>query len=270
MHHFGIDIEHDILIQRIRKQVMLEFAVAENGIIHLDGHDYNKNDLLAELDRSDFLDRWNFHKTIWEFPQILQFLEDDYVDLDTISSELNIFRNNAEFIEFISPYFSFSFLNMTRSLLNPPQLATLGILLYYQDFIAARHLDYAFSSIGRFLADQSKLFNNISKETYHLHSKDITHWTNGNWGEFLNRVPDMYYSSKEDIVVSLINLTVALQTNFPKITKAISSQLIRVKNIDRSHYKLIHDNHKIYMDNNKSYWWVFWVVFILAKIVAGC
>jgi hypothetical protein len=268
--HLDIDIHKELNLQRIRKQILLEFAITEHGIISLNEVNFNKNDILEEIDREDFLHRWGFHLQIWDRRQILALLEDDYIDLDHIGSELNEFRNNKEFITFFSPYFSFSFNSMAKTLLAPPKLGKLGLLLNYKDFIIVEDTEFAFSSIYRFLLDQKKLLNNVSKETYHLHSKALAHWTNSNWGEFLDQLPDVFYSEKEDIVASLINLTVALQSNSLKTTKAISHQLVKINNIDYQHHKLIRDNHKIYTEENKSYWWVFWVVLVLGRIFAGC
>jgi|JI10StandDraft_1071094.scaffolds.fasta_scaffold92616_1 hypothetical protein len=266
---FGVDIDSELNLQRIRKQILLEFAVAENGIIHIDDHSYNKNDLLEEIDRENFVERWHYHKLIWERKQILEVLEDDIINLDTINDELNHYRNDYIFKEFISPYFSYSFNSMAKTLLSPPKLGTLSLLMNYQVFILDEDIEYAFSSIIKYLSEQEKLFKNISKETFHLHSKSIAQWTSGNWGEFLDKLPDIYYSYKEEIVVALINLTVELQHDNTKVSKAISSQLALMKNIDEQHFTLIQDNEKIFQ-GEKSYWWVFWVVFVLAKIFTGC
>jgi hypothetical protein len=263
---FGVDIDSELNLHRIRKQILLEFAVAENGIIQIDDYSYNKNDILEEIDRENFVERWHYHKLIWERIQILEVLEDDFINLDTINDDLNLYRNDYIFKEFISPYFSYSFNNMSKALLSPPKLGKLGLLLTYQDFILAEDMEFAFSGIEKFLHDQVKLFHNISKETYHLHSKSIAHWTSGNWSDFLNRLPNIFYLEKEEIITSLINLTVTLQTKFPKETKAISRQLLYLKNIDQQYINLIVDNHKIYM-GEKSYWWVFWLVFVLAKLL---
>jgi hypothetical protein len=267
---FGVDIDSELNLQRIRKHILLEFAVAENGIINIDDNSYNKNDLLEEIDRENFIERWHYHKLIWERKQILEVLEDDFINLDTINDDLNLYRNDYIFKVFISPYFSYSFNSMAKSLLSPPKLGTLGLLLTYQDFILAEDMEYAFSGIEKFLKDQEKLFHNISKETYHLHSKSIAHWTSGNWSDFVNRLPNIYYLEKEEIITSLINLTVALQTKFPKETKAISRQLLYLKNIDQQYINLIVDNHKIYTYDSKNYWWIFWVVLVLSRVFAGC
>jgi hypothetical protein len=74
--HCGIAYDSEIIVSRIKKQLTAEFGIAASGIIEINHHSYNKNDVFEEIEHPDFITRLSFHRKIWNSLCLLSFLED--------------------------------------------------------------------------------------------------------------------------------------------------------------------------------------------------
>jgi hypothetical protein len=273
--HCDININEPLNISRIRKQIVAEFAIATDGFIVLDHHTYNKNDVLEELDRTDFEERFTMHLVIWKRKQILTLLEDDVINMDTIGQEMNDVRKDEKFIAFVSPYFKVSFNNMCRSLLYPPQLGILGVFLKMQQFIVPQDEEDAFSSVNKYLLEQERLFRNTTAQNYHLHRNDLMPWRTENCSAFLNMLPTSMYEIREDIVIHLINTTVSTQNTYSSDASAYSLEMVKLTGIDTQYRTLIFENNKVFnssgigatTSDSKSYWWILWLVLFILRLM---
>jgi hypothetical protein len=276
LQHCDVDIDAPLQLARVRKQVSAEFASSADGFVDVEGWSYNKSDVLQEIDEPDFLVRWQFHLIIWRNPQLLQLLEEEYVNMDTIDAELAPHKNNEGFIAFFSPYFKDVFNSLCKSLLNPPNIDVLGQFLRMQNYLLPMHYEDAFKSVSKFLTEQDKILRNTTSENYRLQRNDLAFWRDNNWHLLLNNLPESMYEVKEDFVVHLINLTVATQ----KINKSdcikYSEKMIRLYNIDPEHRNIIVGNHNVFHGNagraesEQSYWWVLWLAIALIRFVSHC
>jgi hypothetical protein len=278
--HCDIDIDAPLQLSRIRKQIIAEFAIATDGFISIDEYSYNKNDVLEELDKVDFEERFATHLIIWKRKQILQLLEKDSIDMDTIGQEMNDYRKNEKFIAFVSPYLKTSFNNMCRSLLYPPKLGILGVFLKMQQFIVAQDTEEAFSSVKKYLSEQDRLFRNTTSQNYHLNRNELLPWRSGDFSSFLNLLPDSLYELKEDIVIHLINTSVSTQNTYSADASAYSAEMVKLVGIDAEHKKLILANNNVFNGSSNigtssggtSYWWILWLTIALVRLVGmgGC
>ncbi len=275
--HCSIEIDGEINIARIKKQLTAEFGFAKTGFIEVDGFSYNKNDILEELENADFLQRLTYHKRLWEDKNLLQVLEKNTVDLSTINTSFNKFQNDKEFDTFFSPYFAEPFNYITRTFLNEKNFHNLGFWLSYEDFLQLNDREIGFKSIRIFLDENLRYFNNISIGNYTTFRPKIVHWLWPDWSTFLNNLPDEFYSDKCDIVSDLINLTVTLQKTDTKDCKSISYELVKVADLPANLQEIINDNHHVFAGDPVAKpssdwgnsWWLIWVVIFFVRLISN-
>jgi hypothetical protein len=272
--HFSISYDGEINIARIKKQLIAEFDFAKNGFIETRDYTYNKNDVLKEIEKDNFQHRLQYHKKIWANKNILGFLEKNTVNLETLTIDFSTFLSDKDFDSFLSPYFAAPFNYISRNLLNEKKLEDMSALLTYGYFLLPAEREEAFKSIRIFLNKNMRFLKNISKENYKSFRPKIQHWIITGWADFLNNLPDEFYSQKIDFATDLVNLTVKLQKTNKKDCISISKGLIQLKYLTPNLRETVIKNNKIYHSNQQksNYRWLIWGGIILLKILAtgGC
>jgi hypothetical protein len=272
-----INLEEEVNISRIKKQLLAEFALTQTGIIELDGYSYNKNDVLQEIELPNFLERLNFHKSIWENKSILGCLEDNTFKYMEFKDQIKKFHNNIPFDEFFSPYFSHAFTQVSRNLIADLKIDELSFLLLFEEFILVNDREEAFKPIRIFLDENYRLLKNVSTDNYTMMKPKIALWVKPLWSRFFNNLPTEFDDVKHSYVVTLINVTVAIQKTNKTDCKIISKELTSLKSLAPDVVDIVYSNHKVYTGtggssgDGKSYWWLIWLVFLVIRIGAkGC
>lgn len=283
LQHSEIDVEGELNVQRVKKQLSAEFNFSPSAIIEIDNYSYNKADVFEELDSPNFAERLVFHKGIWESKHLLAFLEDNQFSYPNFNKEIHAFLNSPAFDAFISPFFAVSFNVVARNYINALQFDNLGYLLSFEDFIIGADREEAFRSIRIFLDENIRYLKNTSKDNFMTMRPKIIHWISSDWSIFINNLPDDFYETKEDLMIPLINLTVSIQRTHFHDCKAVSSQLNQIEEISSHLKETITNNHNIYTGNNSSaenssgfdysnFKWIIWAIIIGLKVIAmgGC
>ncbi len=274
--HCSIPYREEINISRIKKQLTAEFGLAPSGIIEIEKHSYNKNDVFEELERADFATRLEYHKKIWNTPGMTAFLEDNVFDEYKMREAMQQFQNDTVFDTFVSPYFAASFNYLTRNYITELRLDDAGNLLLYEEFLQGEDREEAFRPIRIFLDDNIRLLKNTNRDNYNLVKPKLQHWMTTSWSNFLNHLPHEFYSSRNEISSNLVNLTVAIQKTDKKDCKTISTELTCLSNLSPELMDIIYNNHKVYTNtatrtgSGGNWGWVIWVVIILMRIMSGC
>ncbi len=275
--HCDVKIEEEININRIKKQLAAEFDFAADGFIVVDGFTFNKNDVFAEIERPDFLQRLAYHNKIWQNKYVLAMLETYSLDLHELRIQIKTFANDTQFDAFFSPYFAIPFSYNSRKLITDNNLEALASLLLFEDFLQHEDREEGFKPIRIFLDDSIRLLRNINADNYSSFKPQIQPWVKGNFSYFLNHLPNEFHGAKNDVVLHLINLTVRTQKINKKDCLIVSKELTAVTNIEKELHDLIYNNHLVYTgagsnssDGKTNYWWVVWVIFILLRIMSGC
>jgi hypothetical protein len=273
--HCGIAYQEEINISRVKKQLTAEFGIAVSGIIEIGQHSYNKNDIFEEIDRPDFNTRIIYHKKIWESIATLTFLENNIFDGEKMRMEMKKFQNDVQFDHFFSPYFSASFNYIARNYLNDLRLDDMAELLAFEDFLQGIDREEAFKPIRLFLEDSMRLLKNTNKDNYKLVKPKIAHWINTRWSHFINNLPHEFYNMRNDLISSVVNLTVAIQKTNRSDCRSISTELTCLTQLSPELTDIIYNNHQVYTNtatitNSGNYGWVIWVIIILIRILSGC
>ncbi|MFT3980818.1 MAG: hypothetical protein QM687_10145 [Ferruginibacter sp.] len=271
--HSGIDTSQEINISRVKKQLAAEFDFSETGFIEIDGHTYNKADVLGELDHPDFAKRLQYHQRIWNAGYVLAMLENFEFNYLEFREQMKAFNGDPAFDQFFSPYFTQSFIYCSRSYLDKAQFEYMGQLLLFEEFILAENREEAFAPLRIFLDDNLKVFRNVNRENYPTFKSRLNIWLGSYWSEMFNQLPPEFYHYKSEFAYFLVNLTVYVQFSHPEDAKAISYELSCMKDIPEELAKTIRSNHAIYtkkQEGNISWGWVIWIVLILLRLAAGC
>ncbi len=275
--HCGIDYSGEVNLQRLKKQLSAEFDFSKSGFIETGGYTYNKNDVLEEIERPDFISRLTYHKKIWQNKNMLAVLEDNQVDLYAIKYSFDEFQNDPAFDDFFSPLFAAPFNHISRSFLINGRLQDLGQWLWYRDFLKAPEREEGFKSIRIFIEENDKLFKNISRDNYKSFRPKIKHWLGQEWPMLFNNLPDEFYPLKNSMIADLINLTVKIQRLNGQDCRLISNGLIQLRDVPEDLSATIASNHSIYngtgtKSTSPNYWWIIWIAIFVIRMIAtgGC
>lgn len=273
--HFEIPYEQELNAGRIKKQLVAEFDFSPTGIITVKEHDYTKNDVLEEVSRPDFEKRIEYQKIIRSKHFITVFLEEGLVNISELITELNQLPNDEAFEEFFSPYFAHSFNNASRLYLQAMEMTRMADLLRFEDFIKPADREEGFRSIRIFLEDNIRALKNVSTETFPSKREQLKLWLTTYWSRFVNQLPDDFYDTKNDLVLHLINFSVRIQ-KFKRENNFVSNELTCITKINSELETLIASNHQAFTGSgssssgNGNYWWIVWVVLLLARFAAHC
>ncbi|MDR0866808.1 MAG: hypothetical protein LBO74_18030 [Candidatus Symbiothrix sp.] len=230
---------------KIRKILSAEFAIAENGIISVDGFDYTKNDIFRELERDDFARRLEYHQLIWKNKSLLECLEKNTVDFKEVSTWFDL-RWMKGFSNFISPYYAESFDKVMRKFLHPVDFGEANRWFRMFIFIDnAEDEDKALSGIRIFVSDFIRMVRNANDVTYVDIIPELEDWINQPGASFLNSFPASLYKLKDDLVSALINLIVIIQHTNKNLSYEISGLLYELTGLNQETQELIQKNHKI-------------------------
>lgn len=231
---------------RIKKQVAAEFALAVDGIISIDGHDYNKNDILQDFDSPDWFSNLQFHQMIWDNKGLLRCIEEDKISMSEASSQWLKFSRDAAFVKFVSPYFAESFNNIMKLALSFPNFEDARWWFAFLVFVEPDDQEKALQSSRVFLEEALSTFKNVNASTYLNKIQIITPWSKQQWHIFINDLPDSLYYYKEDIAAALINFTFEIQNADLHLAYLISVRLSHVRGLSSELSKIIADNHAVF------------------------
>ncbi len=273
--HCDIELNDDVNVARIKKQLPAEFDFADGGFIKIDDYSYSKNDVLEEIGRTDFLQRLFYHKRIWEHKAVLAILENNELQLDELRTDIKTFSGDTDFDRFFSPYFVLPFNYISRNFLNKGELLKQAEWLLFEDFLQPEDREEGFRPLRIFLDNNIRLLRNINGDNYKNTRPQLEHWLKPGGSSLLNNLPYEFYGAKIEIVLNLINLTVRIQRTNKRDCKAVSTELTCITDIPQEYEELIMNNHKVYTNhmpastNTNNYWWIVWAIIILLRAVSG-
>lgn len=279
LQHADVDLSHpeEISVSRVKKLIQAEFAMQEDGILQLEGIDYNKNDVLFECDQPDFLERLRYHNLIWEHTELLELLEKDAIDIPKSLKQWFHLHEDKGFQAFLSPMFAGAFNNVMKSLLTNYDFTQAEIWQRFQVFLSPQDEDKAYQGMRIFLDESLVMFRNINKQSYLRCMTELRKWEYGTWGPFINRLPDSLFYYIDDIATSIINFSVEIQRLEKEMCLALSEQLCFLTKASPDLKEIIAKNHSVFKSNNKKSSsgsgsnisigsWI-WIIIVLFKVV---
>lgn len=231
---------------RIKKQISAEFALSTDGIISVDGHDYNKNDVLQDFDAPDWFSNLQFHQIIWDHKGLLKCLEDDAISMVEASQQWFKLSKDPAFVKFVSPYFAVSFNNVMKMALSFPNFEDARWWLAFLAFVTPDHYEQALQSTRVYLEDILRVFKNVNSSTYHFKLSEIVPWTKQHWQHFINDLPDDLFYFKEDLAATLVNFTCEIQNADLHMAYMVSIRLSQLTGLSSDLSRIVADNHAVF------------------------
>lgn len=231
-------------ISRIRKQIVAEFALAENGIITINEVVYNKQDLLQIIEAENAAELIGHHQRIDGHKELKLFLETGVLDGD-LAEVVEQEKKDEPFIRFLSPLFAPVFNREMKKRLGRYDFEAAADLIPACQLILTTDGEQAFQSTYTFLEDSNRLFRNLNKDSFLERYDEVQPWTR-KWSRFVNWLPDMLFSAKETLAIRLLNLCVEIQHTDYDVCYLISRQLTKLDFLDDRNTELIRNNHQVY------------------------
>ena len=234
LNHCDIDIKA-FDVSRAKRVLAAEFSIASGGIISIDGFDYTKNDVFAELEHIDFSRRLSVHVLIWRTPILLNCLEKSEIDLENVSQLVGFYYkwHDRQVFDLISPYFAVSFNKIMGRLLKEARFIDACTWL---DALQLTHFDEdrnaALSSANEYLTDFIKLLKNLNAVTYKNRLPELEKFLSQPWRRFVNSLPSQFYHITNDLLSAMHNFTLIIKHIDSNLCAKMIREMIEVRNID--------------------------------------
>ena len=240
-------------LQKVKKLINAEFAIADNGIISIENKDYNKADIIGDLDAEKFLDKYNIHHKIWNTTSLLHFMEDSSYEVAIVKyDDWRLILNDDTFQEFFAHDFALAFNKCSSQYIYEFNFYMLGEMMKVGNFIPDEYFDEAFQNMRLFLDSGTKLFKNTNKENCST-NPEFERWVYNDFGKFISKLPYGFSENINSFAVAAINLSVELQKLKQSYSVRISHQLTYLLDIVHPDYAdLIKKNHEVFVGNDKE------------------
>jgi hypothetical protein len=268
-------------ISRARKKMMAEIALAGDEVV-IEDVAYSRNDASTLLDVITE-ETWKTHRVIYAHKGLLNFLEkEEFTDEELKKADAWLY--NERFVKALSPYFAHSFNIVSGRLLREENFEELAKLLNYKGYILPEHSHDAYQKIRNYIDEQLYMLKNLSWERF-FEDESILHFIfNDDWTRFINLLPGMFTSLRDEMVEHAISLVLRFQH---KATWHYLHQvLVQLKMIETNDFNrsevdridaIIYENSLIEagkVRKNKSgevsgrnIWWVLWGVLMIVRVV---
>jgi hypothetical protein len=195
-------------LARARKKLLAELALSQEELT-IDGRTYTRNDvnrLLQDLSETD----WSYHCLVYTLDGLLLFLE-QYTFSEEGIKPARTYLYKPGFTEFISPYFAWSFLEMSGRFLRQKEYGKAASLLAQHDFIAPVHQEAAEEKLRVFLDEQLYHLRNLSWEKYKEQGPSLNYIREPDWRALHNALPASLSERQDGTVEGLLGVVFRFQ-----------------------------------------------------------
>jgi hypothetical protein len=283
LQHLGLDnIQEHVQSGRAKKAVLAALQLNSTGFIIVDNFEYNRTDLLDELDAPNAAQVFTYHQQIFDTPALLDFLENDVVDLDIINLVLTNACKDEGMRAFMSPYLAGSIQRVSKHLLTEQQHELQFKFLKCKDFILPEHKEQALTPVRIFITETERLFKNLNNSNTGLYREQVLPYAKTDWHFVFNAVHAEYNDKINEVVNSMINYTVDVQVSRPKFCRFLSTQMYKLYGLDAHLQKIVNSNHSIFIgqgagtsreSNDSNYNWIWtllWLIIMVIRFASAC
>jgi hypothetical protein len=118
-----------------KKKLLAEIELSNTHSILRGKREMTKDDVLKAFDNITEVENWDYHRLIAKDPILLRFLEESKMERDEKFLTASEYRD-VDFINFISPYFSYSYAQLVVLCLEKRQPNRMDNLVYSNAFLA--------------------------------------------------------------------------------------------------------------------------------------
>lgn len=193
----------------IAKAKLQEFNEAEE--MNFEGRAISVSLIQDQLNELN-VDNWSHHAIIFSQKGLKDFLEKDIFDPDALDKAY-AYRYKPSFVQFVSPYFVFSFLEISKTLLQKKDdFASLSKMLDFSGFIAASHKLEAFSNIRDFITEQIIKIRTVSWESFSEDESLLYFIFSSSWKNSINKLPEELWNLSDSLNEEAFRLIERIQS----------------------------------------------------------
>jgi hypothetical protein len=130
-----LETQNKASLNLAKKKLLAEIELSNTHSILRGKREMTKDDVLKAFDNITEVENWDYHRLIAKDPILLRFLEESKMERDEKFLNAPEYRD-VDFINFISPYFSYSYAQLVILCLEKRQPNRLDNLVYNNAFLA--------------------------------------------------------------------------------------------------------------------------------------
>jgi hypothetical protein len=226
----------DNAISKAKRKLLAEIELSENTSIKFKKIELSKSDFFSIIDEVDNDLKKEFHLFIFNNKPLNNFLSSGDLTFFTQFKSESIY-NDEEFLEFISPYFSFQYDNVLFKSFKKAKLNNFRNILSIQPITNSRFIDKCYISLYSYIREIDneiiKIANTIDKPQIHFLNDGFDSFTdivlNKVYVPYLNYLPTYFQSIKNQVALSLYRLARDVNNN-PHNLYAQAFKIIEVAN----------------------------------------
>jgi hypothetical protein len=246
--HFDIDVKtiDEAAIIRLRKRLLAEFNLSREITIKINKIEYTKDEIIQQIDTLKNLEDLETHVQLFQNKAILKFCEqpkkaENPSDILSVVFDDEATTPNAKAIILDAELSAMKYHLNSLDFLVPLKI------IKFINHIGMENISEAYEIIWDVLIRVEDTIDDVTKETYkkgkYEHIKFLKRL---DFYQFLNELPEDFHLVRNNISVSVINLTVRIQQKDISFVRSISKNLLWL-NCDPENKRLIKDNHKAYL-----------------------
>jgi hypothetical protein len=290
--HLGIEDDIETLdkqsLNLAKKKLLAEIDLSPTQTILRGRKEMTKDDVLKAFDALPNDEQWHFHRLISQDSRLLAFLEDNRLERgDKIESKSEY--ENTDFINFVSPYYAYSFLKVILECLEKRQPNRMDTLVYDNPFLMTdQDVEFVWSKVEQFLNDKIEtleLMTEQIKKSIKFSDKEVIGFHTLSMMECLNLLPkDDFDWIRDRYAIAMYNFSANTWNaglHYRAIDFVRQAQMLVLSNRERrliDERVVFFENEilRINQDNGPTESWgsgrtLLWVVFILFQIFKhGC
>jgi len=243
-------------ITTLKKLIQLEFKSSKNGIISIEGLDYDHSFVAEELLKEDILTNFRQEDMIFKIAWLNDFINYGKFDFNhALFSNSNItfdltrslpkMYDTEEFLDYISPKMAKSFNVLSGDLLKNNRFRELIILFDHLKFIQKEDYNIAFRYINIIFGEYLSVLKDLNKNNYKSNAAEINRWLLPGAIDFINCLPLRFYNFKFDFVSSFYDLINEIWLSDKKNAFKFSSLIIRVEGISVNYWNQVLSTHEM-------------------------
>jgi hypothetical protein len=191
-----------------RKKLVAEIAL-QGDDLEIDEVHYSKNDINVLLNGLTE-ENWKHHCVIFINDALLQFLEQAMFDADGFAYLAHLW-NDDSLVNFISPYFGFSFNEASGKLLKNEESDLLPELVSYHYLIRSEYSETAYQKIRVYISDKLYLLRNLSWERFREDEGVLYFIFADSWMQFINELPVEFDESRNELGSEILSVVYRFQ-----------------------------------------------------------
>jgi hypothetical protein len=158
------DTQDQYSLNLAKKKMLADIELSHSHTIMRGKREMTKDDVLKAFDNISATEKWEYHKLIAGDDLMLQFLQESKLDAESKIKDKPE-HTNTDFVRFISPYFSFTFLQVVLECLKKRQPNRMNNLIYKNPYLMTdADAQEVWSKVDVYLNDKIEALDAISDQ----------------------------------------------------------------------------------------------------------